>query len=69
MVLARGSRPPRGLLAFVHLVDLVFHEAGQVIFGVFGASSAFSAARSTRSLIRSSGAGYFVWLGSPPRPP
>ncbi|HEU5319929.1 MAG TPA: zinc ribbon domain-containing protein, partial [Methylomirabilota bacterium] len=36
-VLARGLTPPAGgILAFVHGVDLVFHEAGHVIFGFFG---------------------------------
>ena len=36
-VLAQGlSLPNGGLLAFLHGIDLVFHEAGHVIFGFFG---------------------------------
>ena len=37
-LLARGLtyEPGAGLLNLLHLVDLVFHEAGHVIFGVFG---------------------------------
>ncbi len=37
LVLANGIAMPSGaLLNFLHLVDLVFHEAGHVIFGFFG---------------------------------
>lgn len=37
MLLARGlTLSGGGILGFVHLVDLVFHEAGHVIFGFFG---------------------------------
>ena len=36
-VLAQGlSLSGDGLLAFIHGIDLVFHEAGHVIFGFFG---------------------------------
>lgn len=36
-VLAQGLSPPSGgILAFIHGVNLVFHEAGHVIFGFFG---------------------------------
>lgn len=36
-VLAQGlSLSNGGLLAFIHGIDLVFHEAGHVIFGFFG---------------------------------
>src|SRR5262245_41530772 len=36
-VLAQGlSLSHGGLLAFIHGIDLVFHEAGHVIFGFFG---------------------------------
>ena len=49
MVLARGLTPAEGgVLAFVHLVNLVFHEAGHVILACSAASSASWAARSTR---------------------
>lgn len=37
LVLANGIAMPSGtILNFLHLVDLVFHEAGHVIFGFFG---------------------------------
>jgi hypothetical protein len=37
MVAANGLAPPEGaILGFLHLIDLVFHEAGHVIFGFFG---------------------------------
>jgi hypothetical protein len=36
-ILGRGLAPASGgVLAVVHLVDLVFHEAGHPIFGIFG---------------------------------
>ena len=36
-VLAQGlSLSHGGLLAFIHGIDLVFHEAGHAIFGFFG---------------------------------
>jgi len=37
LVLANGLAMPSGaILNFLHLIDLVFHEAGHVIFGFFG---------------------------------
>jgi len=37
MILARGlALSGNGVLGFIHLIDLVFHEAGHPIFGVFG---------------------------------
>ena len=37
LVLANGIAMPSGvILNFLHLIDLVFHEAGHVIFGFFG---------------------------------
>ena len=37
LVLANGLAMPSGaLLNFLHLIDLVFHEAGHVIFALFG---------------------------------
>jgi hypothetical protein len=37
LVLSNGLALPSGvILNFLHLVDLVFHEAGHVIFGFFG---------------------------------
>lgn len=36
-LLARGlTYDSGGVLGFLHLIDLVFHEAGHVIFGIFG---------------------------------
>jgi len=36
-ILRRGLAPPAGgVLGFVHGIDLVFHEAGHLIFGIFG---------------------------------
>ncbi len=36
-VMAQGLRPQGGgFLGFIHGVDLIFHEAGHVIFGFFG---------------------------------
>ena len=40
-VLAQGlSLQDGAMLAFIHGIDLVFHEAGHVIFGFFGESLA-----------------------------
>jgi hypothetical protein len=37
LVLANGIAMPSGaILNFLHLIDLVFHEAGHVIFALFG---------------------------------
>src|SRR5438094_8705293 len=37
LVLANGLTLPSGIiLNFLHLINLVFHEAGHVIFGLFG---------------------------------
>src|SRR3989449_9967209 len=37
LVLANGIAMPSGAIPnFLHLIDLVFHEAGHVIFGFFG---------------------------------
>jgi hypothetical protein len=37
LVLANGIAMPSGvILNFLHMIDLVFHEAGHVIFGFFG---------------------------------
>jgi hypothetical protein len=66
MVLARGLTPADGgVLAFVHLVDLVFHEAGHVIFGVFGRFLAILGGSLNQVLIPSICTGYFVWHRQP----
>ena len=44
LVLANGIAMPSGaILNFLHMIDLVFHEAGHVIFGVVGLGSQFIA--------------------------
>ena len=44
LVLANGIAMPSGaILNFLHMIDLVFHEAGHVIFGAFGLGSQFIA--------------------------
>jgi hypothetical protein len=66
MVLARGLTPADGgLLAFVHLVDLVFHEAGHVIFGVFGRFLGILGGSLNQVLIPAICTGYFVWHRQP----
>jgi hypothetical protein len=62
LVLARGLAPAEsGVLAFVHLVNLVFHEAGHVIFGVFGRFLGILGGSLNQVLIPSICASYFVW--------
>jgi hypothetical protein len=66
MVLARGLTPADGgLLAFVHLVDLVFHEAGHVIFGIFGRFLGILGGSLNQVLIPAICTGYFVWHRQP----
>jgi len=66
MVLARGLTPAEGgVLAFLHLVNLVFHEAGHVIFGVFGRFLGILGGSLNQVLIPSICAGYFVWHRQP----
>ena len=44
LVLANGVAMPSGaILNFLHMIDLVFHEAGHVIFGAFGLGGQFIA--------------------------
>ena len=66
MVLVRGLTPSDGgVLAFIHLVDLVFHEAGHVIFGVFGRFLGILGGSLNQVLIPSICTGYFVWHRQP----
>jgi hypothetical protein len=66
LVLARGLTPAAGgLLAFVHLVDLVFHEAGHVIFGIFGRFLGILGGSLNQVLIPAICTGYFVWHRQP----
>jgi hypothetical protein len=66
MILARGLTPSDGGgLAFVHLIDLVFHEAGHVIFGVFGRFLGMLGGSLNQVLIPALCTGYFLWHGRP----
>ena len=62
MIVARGLTPAdSGLLAFVHLIDLVFHEAGHVIFGFFGRFLGMLGGSLNQVLIPAVCTGYFLW--------
>jgi hypothetical protein len=64
MILARGLTPAAdGVLAFVHLIDLVFHEAGHVIFGLFGRFLGMLGGSLNQVLIPALCTGYFLWHG------
>jgi hypothetical protein len=61
MIVARGLTPASGgVLAFVHLIDLVFHEAGHVIFGGFGRFVGILGGSLNQVLIPAVCAGYFL---------
>ena len=65
-ILARGLTPADGgILAFVHLVDLVFHEAGHVIFGLFGQFLGILGGSLNQVLIPAVCTGYFLWHHRP----
>jgi hypothetical protein len=62
MIVARGLTPAGGgVLAFVHLIDLVFHEAGHVIFGFFGRFLGVLGGSLNQVLIPALCTGYFLW--------
>src|SRR6266850_3059957 len=62
MIVARGLTPANGgLLAFVHLIDLVFHEAGHVIFGFFGRFLGVLGGSLNQVLVPAVCTGYFLW--------
>jgi hypothetical protein len=64
MIVARGLTPAGGgVLAFVHLIDLVFHEAGHVIFGFFGRFLGVLGGSLNQVLIPALCTGYFLWHG------
>ena len=66
LVLGRGLTPgPVGVLGFVHLVDLVFHEAGHVIFGVFGRFIGILGGSLNQVLIPAICTAYFAWHHHP----
>ena len=60
-IVARGLTPAGGgVLAFVHLIDLVFHEAGHVIFSVFGRFVGILGGSLNQVLIPAVCTGYFL---------
>jgi hypothetical protein len=62
MIVGRGLTPaPGGGLAFVHMIDLVFHEAGHVIFGFFGQFLGVLGGSLNQVLIPAVCTGYFLW--------
>jgi hypothetical protein len=64
MIVARGLAPSSGgVLAFVHLVDLVFHEAGHVIFGFLGRFLGVLGGSLNQVLIPAVCTGYFLRQG------
>jgi hypothetical protein len=66
MIVARGLTPASaGVLAFVHLIDLVFHEAGHVIFGVLGRFVGILGGSLNQVLIPAVCTGYFLRHGRP----
>jgi hypothetical protein len=61
LIAARGLTPSSGgVLAFVHLIDLVFHEAGHVIFGLFGRFPGILGGSLNQMLIPAICTGYFL---------
>jgi hypothetical protein len=60
LIAARGLTPSSGgVLAFVHLIDLVFHEAGHVIFGLLGRFMGMLGGSLNQVLIPAICTGYF----------
>ena len=58
-----GLTPLGGVLAFVHMIDLVFHEAGHPIFGLFGRFLGALGGSLNQVLIPAICTGYFFWHG------
>ena len=54
-----------GVLAFIHMIDLVFHEAGHPIFGLFGRFLGTLGGSLNQVLIPAICTGYFVWHARP----
>jgi hypothetical protein len=62
LIVARGLAPSTGgVLAFVHLIDLVFHEAGHVIFGILGRFPGVLGGSLNQVLIPAICTSYFLW--------
>ena len=66
-ILGRGlTSPPSGVvLGLVHNVDLVFHEAGHAIFGVFGQFMGALGGSLNQVLMPAICTGYFLWHRRP----
>ena len=63
-VLGRGLAPAAGgVLGFLHTIDLVFHEAGHVIFGFFGRFLGVLGGSLNQVLIPAVCTAYFLWHG------
>jgi len=63
-ILRRGLMPPSGgMLGLVHMVDLVFHEAGHVIFRIFGVFVGTLGGSLNQVLVPAVCTGYFLWHG------
>ena len=58
-----GLTPFGGVLAFIHMIDLVFHEAGHPIFGLFGRFLGALGGSLNQVLIPAICTGYFFWHG------
>jgi hypothetical protein len=64
LVLANGIAMPSGaILNFLHLINLVFHEAGHVIFGFFGQFIAILGGSANQVLIPALCTGVFLYRG------
>ena len=64
VILRRGLTPPLGgVLGLVHMVDLVFHEAGHVIFRIFGVFVGTLGGSLNQVLVPAVCTGYFLWHG------
>jgi hypothetical protein len=63
-ILGRGlTLSSGGVLWFIHLVDLVFHEAGHPIFGLFGRFMGALGGSLNQVLIPAVCTGSFLWRG------
>ena len=66
MILRRGLVPSgSGPLGLVHMVDLVFHEAGHVLFRIFGVFVGTLGGSLNQVLVPAVCTGYFLWHGQP----
>jgi hypothetical protein len=61
-IVARGlALSSGGVLGWMHLVDLVFHEAGHPLFGVFGEFLGALGGSLNQVLVPAVCTGYFLW--------